>query len=184
MLNSVDYSFNYKFLFRNILIQKLSKILNSFSIPHVQKLVLYFSLMDFETLDDVRIYNYHYFFKFFLGERAFFSGYKSLFNLGKTTLNVKIQLILNKKDVFFSLLFFSNDVLPFLDLGYLSSNYFKQNLNIHVFTFLIKDMNIFVEKKTNIGLFNLKDALHFQIKFLSSEKMIANMLLQNFKIYL
>lgn len=57
-------------------------------------------------MDDVRIYNYFYFLKFFYGKRAFFSGYKSMYKLGKTTFDVKIQMILNKTAIHDALCFF------------------------------------------------------------------------------
>jgi hypothetical protein len=59
----------------------------------VNSIILFFPLKDMETLDDARIYNYFYFFKFFFGATAFFSGYKSFFHLGKTTFNVRIQVV-------------------------------------------------------------------------------------------
>lgn len=99
MLNSVDYSFNYKFSSRFLIMHKLN-LLNNFEIPIISKIIFFFSLKDLETLDDARVFNYFFFFKFFLGRRAFFSGYKSFFNLGKTTFNVKIQMILGKSDAF------------------------------------------------------------------------------------
>jgi len=184
MLNSVDYFFNYKFAIRFCILHKLGLISNNFSIPFVEKIVLYFSLKDLETLDDARIYNYSYFFRFFLGQRSFFSGYKSFFNLGKTTFSVKVQLILSKSDIFGSLLFFSNDVFSFMDLSYVSAKFSKKKNNLYLFSYTIKDMNIFVEKKTNVGLFNLKDPLDLRVFVFSADNLSPNLLLQSFKIFL
>ena len=117
-----------------------------------------------------------------MGRKAFFSGYKSFFNLGKTTFNVKIQLILNKTDFYNTALFFSNDVLAFLDLSYITVRSFKKDLNLHVYSYTIKDMNLFVEKKTNIGLFNLKDPLNLKIFVFCSDILSTGFLLQSFKI--
>lgn len=74
---------------------------------------MFFSLKDLETLDDARVYNYFFFFKFFFGYRAVFSGYKSFFNLGKTTFSVKIQLIMTQSDIIVLFRFFLMMFLPY-----------------------------------------------------------------------
>lgn len=183
MLSSLDYSFNYKFFSRFLIMHKLN-LLNNFTLPIIDKIIFFFSLKDLETLDDARVYNYFFFFKFFLGRRAFFSGYKSFFNLGKTTFNVKIQMILNKSDVFNALLFMSNDVFAFLDLSYISAKMSRKADNTFIISYILKDMNLFVEKKTNVGLFNLRDPLNMKLFIFSSSDLSPKILLQSFKIYI
>jgi len=141
MLNSISYSFNNRFLSRFIIMHKLN--LDQVNLmPTLNKIVLFFSLKDLETLDDVRIYNYFYFFKFFFGLRASFAGYKSFFNLGKTTFNVKIQLILTNNDIYSCLKFFSNDVFALLDLSYIFLKTSKIFDNVYVYNYVLKDMNM------------------------------------------
>src|SRR3546814_12318997 len=120
---------------------------NNFLIPNLNKIICYFPLKNLEDLDDVRVYNYFYFFKFFFGFRAFFIGYKSIQSFSKVTYDFKVQIILRKDEIFSLLSFFVYDILPILDADYYSMNLIKGNLiSYH---FLIKDMSIFSEKKTN-----------------------------------
>jgi len=71
MLNSIDYNFGYKNISRFLIMHKFN-FFNGSVIPELNKIILFFSLKDMMTLDDARIYNYFYFFKFFLGVTAFF----------------------------------------------------------------------------------------------------------------
>lgn len=181
MLGSVDFFFNNKFSSRHYLIHKLHSVHGAL-LPHIIDLVLLFSLRDLETLDDVRLYNYFFFFKFFLGVRPIFSGYKSKFHLGKTTYSIKVQLM-GFVYAFDILYFFSNDVFALLDKSYLSTMYYRKRKS-HQILYILKDMNLFIEKKTNIGLFNLKNSLNISFVFASNNKAGASLLLQTFKIYL
>lgn len=179
MLKS-DFLFNYINITRFILLHK-DLIKNSFLIPKLFKAICYFPLKNLEDIDDVRIYNYFYFFKFFLGFRAFFIGYRSIQSFSKTTYDFKIQIILKQNDVFPLLSFFVYDILPILDVDYYSINLIKSKLiSYH---FLIKDMNIFSEKKTNLGLFNLKDNLNFDLFFNSLNKDSVKLFFCNIKLY-
>lgn len=167
MLNT-DILFNYHNINRFILLHKLG-INNSFLVPNLNKFICYFSLKHLDDLNDVRIYNYFFFFKFFLGFRAFFTGYRVTQGFGQTTYDFRIQIILRKNDLYFPLSFFLNDVLSIIDNDYFYFNLKKIN-NI-ICSITIKDMNIFSEKKTNLGLFNLKDNL--KLRFFLSTPNIA-----------
>jgi len=184
MLNSIDLSLNYKFLSRFFIMHKLNLFKNNFQIPFIKKIVLFFSLKDLDTFDDPRFYNYFFFFKFFLGKKAAFYGYNSFFNLGKTTFSIKVQLVLSKNDVYNTLLFFSNDILSFIDPLYIGVKHFEKANRLYCICYLIKDMNLFVEKKTNIGLFHLKDPLNIQLFFFGDTSLSVKNLLQSFKIFL
>lgn len=108
---SIDYSFNYKNLSRFIFIHNLFFLNNIFNIPRINKLIFVFFLNQIGDLDDVSIYNYFFFFKFFFGYRAFFTGFKTRFHLGSLTYSLNVRIILMKKDLYYSMLFFSNDIV-------------------------------------------------------------------------
>ena len=80
--NMIDFSFFYKYSIRQILINKIY-IDNTYSLPNIKKIILFFSLVNIEDRDIVQIYNYVYLFRFFFGRNAFLTRYKSFFNLGK-----------------------------------------------------------------------------------------------------
>lgn len=77
----------------------------------------------------------------------------------------------------------SNDVLAFLDLSYISAKMSQKIDNFFVVNYVLKDMNIFVEKKTNVGLFNLRDPLNMRVFVFCSSKLTPKVLLQSFKIF-
>ena len=175
-----DFLFNYNNVIRFILLHKdLSN--NNYLIPNLCKVICYFPLKNLEDLDDVRVYNYFYLFKFFIGFRAFFTGYKCIQGFGQTTYDFRVQIVLKKNDIFPLLSFFVNDIFPVLDADYYSVNLIKGNLiSYH---FLLKDMNIFSEKKTNLGLFNLKDDLNFKFSFNSLKNNSVKLFFSNIKLY-
>jgi hypothetical protein len=78
----MDLYFVYKYNLRNILINKIGYYNNSYQIPNINKLILFFSLKKLDDLDDVQIYNYFYLFKFFFGKKAYFTKIKKFFYLG------------------------------------------------------------------------------------------------------
>lgn len=181
MLSTKDYFFHDKFSSRFLMMHKLNSFA-SHQIPSFVKLVLFFALKDLETLDDVRIFNYFYFFRFFLGRVAFFHGYKSFFRLGKTTFNIKIQVIASKSDIHKTLFFLSNDVFALVSSSYVSNKLVMKSSVGFIVYYVLRDMNIFVEKKTNVGLFNLKDPLNIHIFVFSTNKLGPKYMLQSFKL--
>jgi hypothetical protein len=82
VINKIDFNFNYKYSIRNVLINKLNVLINTYDIPKIQKLTIFFFLKKIEDFNDVQIYNYFYLFKFFFGCNAFISKYKTFFALG------------------------------------------------------------------------------------------------------
>jgi len=79
----IDYSFFYKFTVRSIIAYKFFTIGNTYNIPFISKLLLFFSLANIEDIHIVSAYNYAYLFRFFFGRKACFSRFKSFFSLGK-----------------------------------------------------------------------------------------------------
>lgn len=55
---------------------------NSHQIPAISEIKYIFRLYKIEDLDDVQIYNYLYFVKFFFGKKGTLTKYKSFFSLG------------------------------------------------------------------------------------------------------
>lgn len=162
MLNSIDLSFTYRNTLRFLLFNKIGFIFNSFQIPSLTKSVIFFFLNNLTNLQENCIYNYYFFFKFFFGFKAYFCGFSVVKGFLTTQYSFKIQIILRKKDVFGLLHFFSNDIIPALDFFYLFDHNFNKNLT---FCYTLEDLNIFVEKKTSLGLFYLKHPLNFKFYF-------------------
>lgn len=182
MLLHKDYLLHYNFTSRFLLMHKLN-VINIWDIPKINKFILFFSLKQLETLDDPRVYNYFYFFRFFLGFCAAFTGYKSFFSLGKTTFQINIQVILtDKKLLQNTLFFFANDVFSLLDRSYLTMSMRQMHFNNFILIYCLKDMNLFVEKKTNVGLFYLRDPLNMQLFLTTPPNINVNILMQCFKI--
>lgn len=78
----LDYFSTYKYSIRNVIIRKNNLIINSYKVPKISKINYFFRINKLEDLDDVQIYNYLYFFKFFFGRRGTLMKYKSNFHLG------------------------------------------------------------------------------------------------------
>ena len=138
-------------------------------------------LYKIEDLDSIEIYNYLYLFKQFFGRKAFLSKIKTQFKLGKWYYNFNINLILNKsKDIYTLLFFFSNNILINIDKSLIKKGFLSKKLNI--FYFIIQDINIFSEIKTNLGLFNLKKFLNINIFFVGLDYQGSKIYLNNIKI--
>jgi len=161
MLNQ-DLFFTYKYTLRFILINKYGTLLNTYNIPKINKLLFFFSFKKLEDLDDIELYNCFYLFKFFFGRNAFFSKTKSSYFLGKWYYNMNVQLILNKNfDIHYILYYYLNNIIYNIDKTFFKKGFFGKNMNI--FFFLVKDVNVFSELKTNLGLFNLQQPLNLNI---------------------
>ena len=90
-------------------------------------------------------------------------------------------LVIKNKYILKNLLFIINDVIPVTDKNYISCGLFSNKLQIYYLVF--KDLNIFSEKKTNLGLFMLKNKLNFKM-FCTGKDLLSNkILLRNMKIY-
>jgi hypothetical protein len=154
MFSDVDYFFNYRYIVRFVLTHKLNCFSNTFQVPELKCLVFFFSINELLDLEDVRTFNYFYIFRFFLGNRSFFTKFNSFFSLGRTFYTFNVQSFFAKRFMYFTLLFLVNDVLAFMK----RSNY-SYFFGVGSFTINFYDMNVFLEKKTNLALFSLKDFL-------------------------
>lgn len=178
----VDYNFFYKNTVRYILFAKLNFLNNTYSLPIVEKLLLFFPITKIEDVDHVQGYNYAYLFKFFFGRRAFFTRQRSFFNLGKWTYSFNVSIIFLGSSIYEHLFFFINDLLPRIDKPYLNYGIFSKDAK--VFYIVIKDLNVFCEKKTNLGLFFLENALNLQLFCNGLDLYGTKLLLRNLKINL
>jgi hypothetical protein len=161
VMKKLDYYFHYKFVLRFLLIEKLNyTYINSYIIPDLKKIKIYFSIKNLIDFNDLRSSNFHFLFRFFFGKKAIFVRYSTIFSLNVLYYNFIIQSIFLKKDMFFPIYFFFNDIIPYCNNRY----FLLKRDNLVMYT--IFDMNIFLEKKTNLWFFNLKNDLNIQ--FLSS----------------
>jgi len=161
MLADVDYFFVYKHLLRFILLHKTNSFRNTFAVPSLKSLVLFVSLANVEYLEDSYFFNFIYLFRFFYGNRSFFSKFKTSYSLGRTYHSFTIQSFFFKRQCFFPIFFLINDVLAVTSK--FNYHFFFKNSNVFMVQFF--DMNLFLEKKTNIGLFNLSSFLNYKLFF-------------------
>jgi hypothetical protein len=179
MLLKVDFFFSYKYVLRFVLIQQYGFFFNTFQIPFLKNLLIFFSINDLEDLDDARSFNYFYLFKFFFGNKSFFTRFRSFFSLGKTYYSFNIQSFFSGRFCFFPLFFLINDLLALTN-----SNHYKIfYLAFDSVSFSFFDLNLFLEKKTNVGLFSLRDCLNFRFIFSCSDFVVRDLLLHLFKTF-
>lgn len=67
-----------------------------------------------------------------------------------------------------------------IDKIYFKYGIFSNKLNI--LYIVLKDLTIFSEKKTNMGLFNLEDSLNLHLYFSGGDISSSKLLLKNYKI--
>jgi hypothetical protein len=155
-----DFYFHYKYISRFLLLEKIGGFYkNTYTFPKIINLNTYFIIKNLVDFQNLKSSNYYFFFKYFFGKKAKFVNYKTRFALNVLYHNFYIQLIFAKKDLYIFINFLFNDILPFCNKRYIIIN-FKNSIN-----FKILDMNIFLEKKTHVGFFNLKEPLN--MRFLS-----------------
>jgi hypothetical protein len=155
-----DYYFHYKYVLRFLLLEKIGEFYkNTNTFPKILKLNIYFVIKDLVDFENLKSSNYFFFFKYFFGKKAKFLNYNTRFSLNVLYHSFYIQLFFTKKYLYIFINFLFNDILPFCNKRYMRVK-FKNSIN-----FKILDMNIFLEKKTHVGFFNLKEPLN--MKFLS-----------------
>lgn len=174
-----DFYFHYLHIVR-FLCNSHFDFNNTHLIPFLSKLTLFFSLRDLSTLEDPCVYNYFYLFRFFLGRRAFVSNYSSYYSLRVTYYSFDICISLRKANAFFPVAFYVNDLHRFLSLKG-SHSYFLHPL---CYTILIRDTNLFTERKTNLGLYNLKHPLHYRFFLSNGDLASSRFFLDSFKLSL
>lgn len=171
-----DLFFYYKYTVRFILFLKKSNTRFFFTdILELNKVIIYFNIKNLTDLNNLAISNYYFFFKYFFGKIPFFFNYKYTFKLNISYFNFIILSNIIKKQIYYILFFFINDIYTIIS---------KKTIDIKNFDFYweftVNDMNFFIEKKNSIGFFNLKDNITF--KFMFNEKKFLQ-LSNFFKIY-
>jgi hypothetical protein len=107
----LDFFFYYKYITRFILFLKKSALnYNFIDILEIKKLIVYFNLKNIIDLNNLSISNYFFFFKYFFGKIPFFSSYKYIFKLNINYYNFIILYNFKKKDIYYVLYFFVNDI--------------------------------------------------------------------------
>jgi hypothetical protein len=82
--------------------------------------------------------------------------------------------------MYHKIFFLLNDLIPFVEKINIKMGLFSSSLNI--FYLLIKDYNIFGEKKTNLGLFFLKSFLNIKFFCNGVDIISTKIFLKNIKI--
>lgn len=166
-MRQLDFKFHHKYVLRFLLLQKLGyKYIHPYNIPNLSKIKMYFSVKDLVDFDHIKGSNYYFFFKYFFGKKASFVNYTSSFSLNVLYHSFEIQLIFRKHDIYLCFDFLFNDILPFCNNQYAFFNARQK----HYVSYTIYDMNIFLERKTHVGFFNLKDNLSFKFYSTKSAK--------------
>lgn len=174
-----DLFFSYKNVIRFFLIHKFGFFFNSFEIPFLKFLAIHFKIFNLKDIDDVRGFNYSYFIRFFFGRSSFLTKIFSVFHLNITFFSYKVFSFFFSHDIFYALSFFINDVLINSYNEFYSFKTFSWKGFFFYFRF--SDMNIFLEKKTNQGFYNLKDFLRFKLFFTGNSLLASSLLLLSFK---
>lgn len=174
-----DFYFHYLHITRSLLNSRLN-LTNSYSFPYLSKLLLFFSLRNLTTLEDSAVYNYFYLFRFFLGRKAFIFNYRSFYSLRITYHSFDICVSFRKQRIFFPIGFYVNDLHRFLSLRGFHS-YF---LNPLCCTLILWDTHVFSERKTNLGLYNLKHPLNYRFFLSNGDLLSSKLLLDTLKIKL
>jgi len=102
--------------------------------------------------------NYAFLFRFFFGRKSFISNFKTVFHRGIVYSSFIVQSLIKKKDLYFVLFFYINDIKPFVSKEFIQIK--KKN---NFFQITITDTTLFMEKKNNVGLFNLIDFLNLRV---------------------
>lgn len=153
-----DFFFYYKYVIRFILFLKKSKTnFKSTNILKLEKVIVFFDLKNIIDINNLSISNYYFFFKYFFGKIPFFYNYKYVFKLNVNYYNFFIMYNFKKKEIYYILYFFINDIY-----FNISKNLINVNKIDNYWNFIINDMNFFIEKKNSIGFFYLKDNVNFR----------------------
>jgi hypothetical protein len=106
-----DFFFYYKYVIRFILFLKKSKTnFKSTNILKLEKVIVFFDLKNIIDINNLSISNYYFFFKYFFGKIPFFYNYKYVFKLNVNYYNFFIMYNFKKKEIYYILYFFINDI--------------------------------------------------------------------------
>ena len=175
--NMLDFYFHYLHISRFIINNRVA-FSNTHCVPYLAKLVLFFSLLNLTIVEDTSIYNYFYLFRFYLGRKAFIINYRSFFSLRNTYYSFDICISLRKQALFFPIAFYVNDLHRFLSL----KGYHSYFINSFCYALIIKDTNLFTERKTNLGLYNLKHVLNYRFYITNGDFISSKLFLDTLKL--
>ena len=101
----------------------------------------------------------------------FFTKTYSFYSLGKYYYNFNIQLVLNKyHDIYLILIYLKNNIIFYIDNILIKKGYICNTL----YYLKLKDIKIFSEIKTNLGLFYLKNSININIYLLGCDNLNYN----------
>lgn len=180
MKASKDFYYYNSNILRFLMLQKSTNFNNSFSITSFDKLVLYFSILNINDLDDLSLFNYLYFFRFFLGVNAYFTKIQINYKLGVTTYSIRVKIILLNRDIYSFLSFFLNDIVFSSELEHL----FNFSKRFRIYSLCLPTLVFFSEKKTNVGLLDLTVSLNLKFFFNGFDNGNFILFLKNLKINL
>lgn len=154
-----NFKLHYESLTLNLTWLKYKQLSTLFVLPVVEALHLLFSIFKLENIEHPKLFNYFYLFRFFFSATARVANYNTYFLLGKHYSNLEIGFSTSGKQVYFPLYLFCYEIQPLVNLT-IARDYVYTNKQ---FSLVLWDTNIFTEKKTNVGLFDLEDPLHYKL---------------------
>jgi len=180
MLRNIDLFFHYKFVGRNILLNKSSwksVILNNYKIPKLKYLIIGFEIKDSTDYYHFLLFSYIYFFGFFFGRSCYISRYGHRFHRGSYYFTYRVQSVLNFPYLYYYIFYLLNDLKSKINKEFISL-FHKVNTS----SLVISYMTLFIEKKNNIALFKLQGKLIFSFFYEGCLVIKGNRLLEIFKI--
>ena len=142
--------------------------------------MVFFKVFNIEDYNEVRGFNYPYFIRFFFGRSSFISKISSIFHLNIHYYSYKAFFLFLSQDVFFPLSMYINDILMRSYSDFYSFKFYSWNGKYFYCRFT--DMNIFLDRKSNIGFYNLKDPLRLRLFFSGNCFWASSFLLKGLKL--
>lgn len=180
MCDPLNLHFNYNTTLRYALNLKLASVNSYFRIPKIKKISYYIYFKNVDNIYNPSSFNYPFMFIFFLGRRANYLGFYEETATGGKALNFSVQLTFNRLNMYEALSFFIVDVKSRIDIDLLEFGTFCSNFL--TFYYIVKDLNLFSDRKTNVGLFYLNSYLFLKIRVLPLSILKGRMLLNLFKL--
>lgn len=180
MCDPLNLHFNYNTTLRYALNLKLAYVNSYFKIPKIKKTSYYYYFKNVDNIYNPSSFNYPYMFIFFFGRRAHYMGFHEEKATGGKALNFSVQLTFNRLNMYEVLSFFIVDVKSRIDIDLLKFGAFRSHFL--TFYYIVKDLNLFSDRKTNVGLFYLDSYLFLKIRMLPFSMLKGRMLLNLFKL--
>lgn len=115
-----------------------------------------------DDIDNISLSNCFFLIKYFFGKLIYLVNFSKKFELGSYYHNFLLQCIIKDYAIFFTIFFFVNDVLSYINRDFISFDLKSRYLILK-----INDMAYFLEKRNTVGLFNLKYPLNIRLNFIS-----------------